>query len=60
MFQRASSWFFSTPLPGRPRTFMPYAGGQWPYEEICTAIVEQNYAGFIIDRKPTALDRLPF
>jgi len=33
-------------VPGKPRVFMPYAGGVGVYREICDGVVEKGYEGF--------------
>jgi hypothetical protein len=33
-------------VPGKPRVFMPYAGGLAHYRRICDDVAARNYAGF--------------
>jgi cation diffusion facilitator CzcD-associated flavoprotein CzcO len=40
------SWYLGANIPGKPRVFMPYAGGMVRYREICTEVVERGYEGF--------------
>ena len=40
------SWYLGANVPGKPRVFMPYAGGMARYREICAGIAAKNYEGF--------------
>ena len=40
------SWYLGANVPGKPRVFMPYAGGMLRYREICNHVAARNYAGF--------------
>ena len=40
------SWYLGANIPGKPRVFMPYAGGMVRYREICQDVVAQGYEGF--------------
>ena len=42
------SWYFGANVPGKPRVFMPYAGGMARYREICTEIAARGYEGFAL------------
>jgi hypothetical protein len=42
------SWYFGANVPGKPRVFMPYAGGMARYREICAAIAARGYEGFAL------------
>ncbi|MFK7859246.1 MAG: flavin-containing monooxygenase [Granulosicoccus sp.] len=42
------SWYLGANIPGKPRVFMPYAGGLDRYRAICERVASENYAGFII------------
>jgi cation diffusion facilitator CzcD-associated flavoprotein CzcO len=44
--QAKSSWYLGANIPGKPRVFMPYAGGMAHYRKICADIAARNYAGF--------------
>lgn len=48
LFTKGSSWYMGADIPGKPRLFMPYAGGLPRYRDICTKVVEQGYKGFSI------------
>ena len=43
-----SSWYLGANVPGKPRVFMPYAGGMLRYREICAEIAANNYDGFVL------------
>jgi len=40
------SWYLGANIPGKPRVFMPYAGGMVRYREICKDVVARGYEGF--------------
>jgi cation diffusion facilitator CzcD-associated flavoprotein CzcO len=42
------SWYLGANIPGKPRVFMPYAGGMVRYREICQDVVAKDYAGFVL------------
>ena len=46
--QASSSWYLGANVPGKPRVFMPYAGGLPRYREICEAVAAQGYEGFAL------------
>ncbi len=41
-----SSWYLGANIPGKPRVFMPYAGGMARYAGICADVARQGYPGF--------------
>jgi len=41
------SWYLGANVVGKPRVFMPYAGGMTRYRAICDDVVSKNYNGFI-------------
>jgi cation diffusion facilitator CzcD-associated flavoprotein CzcO len=43
-----SSWYLGANIPGKPRVFMPYAGGMAHYANICAEVAKENYKGFVI------------
>jgi cation diffusion facilitator CzcD-associated flavoprotein CzcO len=45
-----SSWYLGANVPGKPRVFMPYAGGMAKYAEICAQVAANQYEGFYIAR----------
>jgi len=40
------SWYLGANVPGKPRVFMPYAGGLANYRTICDDVVKDGYRGF--------------
>lgn len=43
----SSSWYLGANVPGKPRVFMPYAGGLARYTSICKNVAEDGYRGFV-------------
>ena len=48
MYMLADSWYLGANIPGKPRVFMPYAGGVGPYRERCDEIAANSYEGFVM------------
>ena len=48
VYMLANSWYLGANIPGKPRVFMPYAGGVGPYREKCNEVAENGYEGFIL------------
>jgi cation diffusion facilitator CzcD-associated flavoprotein CzcO len=44
------SWYLGANVPGKPRVFMPYAGGMARYRAICDDVAAKGYEGFIMGR----------
>ena len=44
--QASSSWYLGANVPGKPRVFMPYAGGMARYRGICDGVAARGYEGF--------------
>ncbi|MDB5590332.1 NAD(P)/FAD-dependent oxidoreductase [Enterovirga sp.] len=44
----ASSWYLGANVPGKPRVFMPYAGGFARYIGICNEVTGDGYRGFAL------------
>ena len=42
------SWYRGANIPGKPRVFMPYAGGMVRYREICADVAARGYEGFML------------
>lgn len=42
----ANSWYLGANVPGKPRVFMPYAGGVPEYRRICNDTAADGYRGF--------------
>ena len=49
--QASSSWYLGANVPGKPRVFMPFAGGMANYRAICEEVVANGYQGFELSRK---------
>ncbi|MBM4203525.1 MAG: NAD(P)/FAD-dependent oxidoreductase [Gammaproteobacteria bacterium] len=47
LFPKAGSWYMGANIPGKPRVFMPYAGGVGPYRELCDSVAKDNWRGFV-------------
>jgi cation diffusion facilitator CzcD-associated flavoprotein CzcO len=43
-----SSWYLGANVPGKPRVFMPYAGGFAAYARICGDVAADGYRGFVL------------
>ena len=41
------SWYLGANIPGKPRVFMPYAGGMAHYRRICDDVAAKGYEGFV-------------
>lgn len=48
LFPRARSWYLGANIAGKPRVFLPYAGGVGSYRITCQQIVHQGYKGFTL------------
>jgi cation diffusion facilitator CzcD-associated flavoprotein CzcO len=48
--QAKHSWYLGANVPGKPRVFMPYAGGMAHYRDICTGVAARGYEGFALSR----------
>jgi cyclohexanone monooxygenase len=48
LLPQANSWYMGANVPGKPRMFMPYAGGLHRYTEICNNVAAKDYEGFVI------------
>ena len=46
--RRKHSWYLGANVPGKPRVFMPYAGGMARYRETCAAVAVNGYEGFVL------------
>jgi cation diffusion facilitator CzcD-associated flavoprotein CzcO len=49
------SWYLGGNVPGKPRVFMPYAGGMANYRRICDDVAAAGYPGF----EMSASERVP-
>jgi len=50
-----NSYYVGANVPGKPRTFTLYAGGQKPYRDICDEIARQGYEGFAFQPERTEI-----
>ena len=41
------SWYLGANVPGKPRVFMPYAGGMAHFRKICDDVAAKDYVGFV-------------
>jgi cation diffusion facilitator CzcD-associated flavoprotein CzcO len=48
VFLNCNSWYLGANIPGKPRIFMPMAGGFPAYAERCAAVARDGYAGFTL------------
>jgi cation diffusion facilitator CzcD-associated flavoprotein CzcO len=48
LFDRANSWYLGANVPGKPRVFMPYAGGVGNYRLRCAEVARNGYEGFTL------------
>jgi len=46
----SSSWYLGANVPGKPRVFMPYAGGMATYAAFCEQVAVDGYTGFQLSR----------
>ena len=59
MYVLANSWYLGANIPGKPRVFMPYAGGLGTYRKKCDEIADNDYEGFILDSESREQAALP-
>ena len=48
LYPRAAPGCMGANVPGKPRIFMPLAGGFPAYADRCAAVAREGYAGFIV------------
>ncbi|MGI3783608.1 MAG: flavin-containing monooxygenase, partial [Janthinobacterium lividum] len=48
LYPRANSWYMGANVPGKPRVFMPYAGGVGAYRKKCDEVAAHGYEGFAL------------
>ena len=48
VFLSCNSWYLGANIPGKPRVFMPLAGGFPAYAERCAAVAARGYEGFVL------------
>jgi len=44
------SWYLGANIPGKPRVFMPYAGGMHRFRTLCNDVAAKGYEGFVLQR----------
>jgi len=49
LYPQANSWYLGANIPGKPRVFLPYAGGVGPYREKCDQVAAAGYEGFKLE-----------
>ncbi|MBK1657511.1 flavin-containing monooxygenase [Paracraurococcus ruber] len=52
--QAGHSWYLGANVPGKPRVFMPYAGGMGRYRRLCAEVAEKGYEGFRLEAREAA------
>jgi cation diffusion facilitator CzcD-associated flavoprotein CzcO len=50
----STSWYLGANVPGKPRVFLPYAGGLAAYARRCAEVAAAGYAGFSLAPAPAA------
>lgn len=50
LWDAGQTWYWGANVPGKPRVFMPYAGGMVRYRGICDEAAVNGYAGFRLGR----------
>lgn len=48
LFTKTPSWYCGADIPGKPKVFMPYAGGLPAYRDKAEAMARAGYAGFAL------------
>ncbi|WP_328603257.1 NAD(P)/FAD-dependent oxidoreductase [Amycolatopsis sp. NBC_00345] len=48
LYSEANSWYLGANVSGKPRVFMPYAGGLGTYRERCDVVAAAGYEGFVL------------
>jgi cyclohexanone monooxygenase len=48
VYLNCNSWYLGANIPGKPRIFMPLAGGFPAYADRCAAVARDGYAGFVL------------
>jgi len=51
LYPTANSWYMGANVPGKPRTFLPYAAGVDVYRAACEEVVDRDYLGFSLAGK---------
>jgi cyclohexanone monooxygenase len=48
VYPHCNSWYLGANIPGKPRIFMPLAGGFPAYADRCATVARDGYAGFVM------------
>jgi Predicted flavoprotein involved in K+ transport len=56
LYPMAASWYVGANIDGKPRSFMPYAGGLGRFRKICDAVAAGGYPGFRLGDRETEVD----
>jgi cyclohexanone monooxygenase len=48
VYPHCNSWYLGANIPGKPRIFMPLAGGFPAYADRCAAVAREGYTGFVM------------
>lgn len=48
LLPKGNSWYLGANVEGKPRVFMPYAGGVGNYRVVCDQVVIDGYRGFLL------------
>lgn len=54
LMPQTNSWYTGANVPGKPRVFLPYAGGVGSYRNTCDEVVERDYYGFKLEGPATS------
>ncbi len=54
LLPQTNSWWTGSNVPGKPRLFVPYAGGHGHYRMKCADIAFNGYEGFVLGRRVPA------
>lgn len=55
LYPAVESWYNGTNVPGKPRGFIPYAGGLGEYRKTTSEIADAGYRGFHLERANIAV-----
>ncbi len=55
LLTQTNSWYMGANVPGKPRVFLPYAGGLGAYRMKCADVAFNGYEGFIMERAGSTL-----
>ena len=50
-FTRTPSWYCGADIPGKPKVFMPYAGGLPAYRRMADERARNGYQGFVLTKE---------